>query len=113
MMDMACTQFIMLLVPTIDVQKNELVPNAFAWPSPSGQYTAHDTYHMMCHGYIRSEPLWRSKASLKRKIFCWLDSNYSLRPILLFANMDISSSKICLDTSILVKSNMGRREYKI
>jgi hypothetical protein len=80
MMDMAC-MFIMLLVPTVDVQKNELVPNAFAWLSPSGQYIARDTYHMMCHGYIRSEitePLWRSKASLKRKIFCWLDSNYKI-----------------------------------
>jgi hypothetical protein len=36
---------------------------------------------------------------------------YSLRPILLFANMDVSSTKMCLDTSILVKSIMGRREY--
>jgi hypothetical protein len=36
---------------------------------------------------------------------------YSLRPILLFANMDVCTTKICLDTSILAKSNMGRREY--
>jgi hypothetical protein len=38
---------------------------------------------------------------------------YSLRLILLFANTDISTNKICLDTSILAKSIMGRREYEI
>jgi hypothetical protein len=36
---------------------------------------------------------------------------YSLRPILLFADTDVSTTKICLDTSVLAKSNMGRREY--
>jgi hypothetical protein len=36
---------------------------------------------------------------------------YSLRPILLFANTDVSTTKMCLDTSILEKSIMGRREY--
>jgi hypothetical protein len=36
---------------------------------------------------------------------------YSLRPILIFANTDISITKIYLDTSILEKSIMGRREY--
>jgi hypothetical protein len=36
---------------------------------------------------------------------------YSLRPILLFINTDISSStKIYLDTSILATNNMNRRE---
>jgi hypothetical protein len=25
--------------------------------------------------------------------------------------MDVSTTKMCLDTSILAKSNMGRREY--
>jgi hypothetical protein len=28
-----------------------------------------------------------------------------------FANTDVSTTKMCLDTSILVKSNMDRREY--
>jgi hypothetical protein len=37
--------------------------------------------------------------------------SYSLRPILLFTNTDVSITKICLDTSILTKSIMGRREY--
>jgi hypothetical protein len=34
-----------------------------------------------------------------------------LRPMLLFANTDVSTTKMCLDTSILAKSIMGRREY--
>jgi hypothetical protein len=36
---------------------------------------------------------------------------YSLGPILLLANTDVSTIKMCLDTSILAKSIMGRREY--
>jgi hypothetical protein len=39
--------------------------------------------------------------------------NYSLRPILLFANTDASATKMCLNTSTLAKSIMGRREYRI
>jgi hypothetical protein len=46
---------------------------------------------------------------------CILDTSlkfmYSLRPILLFHNTDVSTTKICLDTSILAKSIMDRREY--
>jgi hypothetical protein len=34
---------------------------------------------------------------------------YSLQPILLFASTDVSSLKMCLDTSIVAKSNMGQR----
>jgi hypothetical protein len=41
----------------------------------------------------------------------FLESMYSLRSILLFINMDVSSSKMWLDTSVLAKSNMCRREY--
>jgi hypothetical protein len=37
---------------------------------------------------------------------------YSLRPILLFANMDVPTTKMCLDTSVLAKSITGRRKYK-
>jgi hypothetical protein len=40
-----------------------------------------------------------------------VNDNYSLRPILLFVNMNVSTTKMCLDTSVLAKSNMGRREY--
>jgi hypothetical protein len=36
---------------------------------------------------------------------------YSLRPILLFVNTDVSTIKIYLDTSTLAKSIIGRREY--
>jgi hypothetical protein len=42
-----------------------------------------------------------------------LRKNYSLRPVLLFANMDVSRHILVVDTSILVKSNMGQREYSI
>jgi hypothetical protein len=38
---------------------------------------------------------------------------YSLRSILLFANMNVSTTKMCLDTSVLAKSITGRREYEI
>jgi hypothetical protein len=35
---------------------------------------------------------------------------YSLRPIILFANIDLSRYILVVDTSVSVKSNMGRRE---
>jgi hypothetical protein len=39
---------------------------------------------------------------------------YFLRLILLFANTDVSTTKMCLlDTSILAKSIMGWREYRL
>jgi hypothetical protein len=37
-------------------------------------------------------------------------NKYSIRPILLFANTDVSITKMCLVTSILAKSIMDRRE---
>jgi hypothetical protein len=37
---------------------------------------------------------------------------YSLRPILLFTNIDIFITKMYLDTSILAKSNMSRTKYQ-
>jgi hypothetical protein len=43
---------------------------------------------------------------------CFIRSiDYSLRPILLFANTDVSTTKICLDITILAKGIMDRREY--
>jgi hypothetical protein len=36
---------------------------------------------------------------------------YSLRSIILFANMDVSRHILVVDTSVFAKSNMGRREY--
>jgi hypothetical protein len=41
----------------------------------------------------------------------YYDYNYSLRPILLFANTDVSRHILVVDTSILMKSNMDRKEY--
>jgi hypothetical protein len=37
--------------------------------------------------------------------------NYSLQPIILFANMDVFRHVLVIDTSVLAKSNMDRREY--
>jgi hypothetical protein len=37
--------------------------------------------------------------------------NYFLEPVLFFANTDVSTTKMCLDTSILAKSIMDWREY--
>jgi hypothetical protein len=42
---------------------------------------------------------------------CVVIVKYSLRSIILFANMDVSTTKMCLDTSMLTKSIMSRREY--
>jgi hypothetical protein len=36
---------------------------------------------------------------------------YSLWPIILFANVDVFRHILVIDTSVLAKSNMGRREY--
>jgi hypothetical protein len=38
------------------------------------------------------------------------DIKYSLRPKILFANIDIFRYILVVDTSVLAKSNMGRRE---
>jgi hypothetical protein len=35
---------------------------------------------------------------------------YSLRPIILFANIDVSRHILVIDTSVFAKSNMDRRE---
>jgi phosphoglycerol transferase MdoB-like AlkP superfamily enzyme len=36
---------------------------------------------------------------------------YSLRSIILFANIDVSRYILVVDISVLAKSDMGRREY--
>jgi hypothetical protein len=40
----------------------------------------------------------------------FFNKKYSLRFILLFTNTDISIIKICLNTTILAKSNINQRE---
>jgi hypothetical protein len=72
--------------------------------------------------HITVSPLKRLPAEAlakQMKYTLFTKRRYSLRSILLFANTDVSTTKICLDTSILantsvlVKSNMGQREYKL
>jgi hypothetical protein len=44
---------------------------------------------------------------------CLLKFKYSLRSIILFANIDVSRHILVIDTSVFAKSNMGQREYQI
>jgi hypothetical protein len=46
--------------------------------------------------------------------FCLGAANmsYSLRPIILFSNIDVSRCNLAIHTSILAKSYMGQREYQ-
>jgi hypothetical protein len=46
---------------------------------------------------------------MKKKTCC--GASYSLRPILLFANIDVSRYILVVDISVFAKSIMGRREY--
>jgi hypothetical protein len=39
--------------------------------------------------------------------------SYSLRPIILFANMNVSRHILVVDTYVLVNNNIGRREYNL
>jgi hypothetical protein len=71
-------------------------------------------YHSIIFDLLSS---WKTEENSTRQ-YLWMTINlactlYSLRPILLFANTDVSTTKMCLDTSVLAKSNMGRREYYI
>jgi hypothetical protein len=48
------------------------------------------------------------------RTFCSIQASnlyYSLRPIILFANIDVSRHILVVDTSVLGKSNMDEREY--
>jgi hypothetical protein len=54
---------------------------------------------------------WPHQITVLRCVPFYAKFYYSLRPILLFANMDVSTTKMCLDTSTLAKGIMGRREY--
>jgi hypothetical protein len=61
-------------------------------------------------GY-QTHPKFHASSHLPSICFLLPDHSYSLRPIILFANMDVSITRMCLDTSVLTKSIMGRREY--
>jgi hypothetical protein len=46
-------------------------------------------------------------------LYTYIAFSYSLRSIILFANMNVSRHILVVDTSVLAKSIMGRREYQI
>jgi hypothetical protein len=50
--------------------------------------------------FFTKDPKWHSK----------VQKSYSLRPIILFASVDVFRHILVVDTSVLAKSNMGRRE---
>jgi hypothetical protein len=75
-------------------------------------YNARNSIYVKMHIHVVFE-MWKCKhmrcmrCTIKMYFsFLLVYLIYSLRPILLFANTDV-----CLDTSVLAKSNMGRREY--
>jgi hypothetical protein len=43
--------------------------------------------------------------------FFFFQKSYPLRPIILFANIDVSRYILVIDIFVLAKSNMDRREY--
>jgi hypothetical protein len=56
--------------------------DSFRWKGAlSGNYSARGTYNLLCLGQVgfdMAEPIWRSHAPLKCKIFAWLALNYRL-----------------------------------
>jgi general stress protein CsbA len=60
----------------------------------------------MIYAYFSVNVLWADVFSLHN-----VETSYSLRSIILFANVDVSRYILIIDTSVLAKSNMGRREY--
>jgi hypothetical protein len=63
--------------------------------------------------YVNLVILLHIDSSISSHVQYWWNCKfiYSLWPILLFSNMDISTTKMCLDTSTLAKSIMGRRVF--
>jgi hypothetical protein len=61
-----------------------------------------DSWRM--HIFVYQKCAYKEIASCKKLYF--------LRLILLFANTDVSTTKMCLDISILAKSIMSQREYE-
>jgi hypothetical protein len=60
-------------------------------------------------GVCLHDPYFRCKPDTTGKLGF---SSYSLRSIILFANIDVSRHILVVDTSIFAKSIMGQREYK-
>jgi hypothetical protein len=85
------------------------------WPKRSSQWPVFSK--LLLNAKKISEPT-REQNSLKpvithMQLIKSKKNLYSLRPILLFAIMDVSRQISKLDTSILMKSNMGRRIWKL
>jgi hypothetical protein len=68
-------------------------------------------FSLFQHHSIFLKPLFEMKTKIDQWSKYTLIQRYSLRPIILFTNMDVSRHILMVDTSVLAKSNMGRREY--
>jgi hypothetical protein len=77
-----CIQCVKLWEQIHRVQRNVQEPDKFIWNgAASGQYSAKDTYAMLCQGsttYSMFEPVWKSYATPTIKLFCWLALRYRL-----------------------------------
>jgi hypothetical protein len=75
-------QCVRLWVAISGINLDETRPDNFLWKgAKSGKYSARDTYNLLCLGQVKfgmAEPIWRSHAPLKCKIFAWLALNYRL-----------------------------------
>jgi hypothetical protein len=67
-------------------------------------------FKLYCFGTLASKEILEVWTVPSVRIVMLLFSSTTLRPILLFANMGVSTIKMCLDTSLLAKSIMDRRE---
>jgi hypothetical protein len=69
-------QCVWLWVAISEINMDETRPDNFSWKgATSGKYSARDTYNLLCQGQVEfgmAEPIWRSHAPLKCKIFGWL-----------------------------------------
>jgi hypothetical protein len=77
-----CAQCVTLWEKIDMVPRNGNEPDKFSWTGAlSGQYSARDTYNMLCQGSITCnmfEPVWKSSATPTVKLFCWLALRYRL-----------------------------------
>jgi hypothetical protein len=77
-----CIQCIRLWEEIEKVNRNDAIPDKYVWKGAKlGVYSAKDTYDMLCQGRVIDSTfrqVWKAKAPLKGKMFCWLALRYRL-----------------------------------
>jgi hypothetical protein len=98
------------------IQRHFTLPSLSSFPDRSVVWLSEQyVYHLELHHFMKLYmymPIdhFTIPSPLSMRA-CVVIVKYSLRSIILFANMDVSTTKMCLDTSMLTKSIMSRREY--